>query len=190
MRALKITIILLSLLPGLFVTAQSEVEKTDNKATVYIVRTKSMGSAINFKYFIDDQYIGKWKYGKYMKLELEAGDYLIWAKSENKSFLEAHLDGGKTYVINALPKMGGFKAAVELKAVNNQDEKEMAKVKKYLTTKKLVGFDCDEIKAGQAELSDFIAKSLLDYKENWMGKKEISILYEPTDLEDVKILSN
>lgn len=189
MRTLKITIILISLLPSVFLSAQSEVDSTNHKATVYIVRTKSLGSAINFKYYVDNQYIGKCNYGKFLKLELDAGDYLIWAKSENRSFVEAHLNAGETYVINAIPKMGGMKAAVELTAVNNQDEKEMAKVKKQLSSKKLMRFDTEKIKADQTKMSDFITESLKDYEEKWVGKKEVSILYEPTDLEGVTISS-
>ena len=190
MKILQITMIVLSLLPGRFVTAQSDVATTDNKATVYIVRTKSLGSAINFKYYIDDQYIGKCSYGAFLKLELEAGDYLIWAKSENRSFLEAHLNAGETYVINAIPMMGGMKAQVHLKAIDNTNEKEMAKVKKYLTNKILKKFDSNKLKQDQIKMAEFIAKSLQIYEEEWMGKKEVSILYEPTNLEGVTISSN
>jgi len=189
MRALKIIFILLSLLPGLSGTAQSEVDTADNTATVYIVRTKSMGSAINFKYYIDDQYIGKCSYGKFLKLKLEAGDYLVWAKSENKSFLEAHLNAGETYVINAIPMMGGMKAQVRLQAVDNNNEKEMSKVIKHLTKARLMKFDPERIKDDQIKMSEFISKSLKDYEEDWVGKKEVSVLYEPTNLENIIISS-
>ena len=182
MRTLKIIILIMCLLQGTVLLAQTTDENSDEKAILYIVRTSAIGKAINFKYFVDDKYVGKCNQGKYLILEIEPGEHIIWAKSENRSFVEANVEGGKTYVINAAAKMGGFKARVKLTAIDNQDEDALNKVKKYLSKKKLIEFDAVELQKEQEELADFISKSLKEYEEEWKGKKEMDILSEPTDM--------
>ena len=167
------------------VSAQTTEATNDEKAIVYIVRTSAIGKAINFKYFVDDKFVGKCKQGKYLILEIEPGEHLIWAKSENISFIEANLEAGNTYVINAEAKMGGLKARVNLAAIDNQDEDQLNKVKKYLSKKKLIEFDADELHDGQNEYSDLITDSLKKYEEEWKGKKEMDNLSEPTDMDKI-----
>lgn len=86
----------------------------EGKAVVYFVRTSAAGFLINFKYFDGDKYLGKYADGYFMPYVCEPGKHLFWAKSENFDFVEADLEAGKIYVIDAVGKMGAFKAAVEL----------------------------------------------------------------------------
>jgi len=170
------------LIQGSITDAQSADDVNAQKATVYIVRTSGLGSAINFKYFVDDTYIGKCKNSKYIKLELDPREYLIWAKSENRSFLEAEVEAGKTYVINAIPKMGGFKAAVNLLPINNYDEKELQKAKKILTKKEMLVTSEDELEKKQQELSQLISDGLNKYETELKGTDKVARLTEPTEL--------
>ena len=73
MKTLKYALLFVFLMQGTLLTAQTEVEKSDEKATVYIVRTSAVGALINYKYFIDDTYLGKCNYGKHLKLVLHDG---------------------------------------------------------------------------------------------------------------------
>ena len=86
----------------------------EGKAVVYFVRTSAAGFLINFKYFDGDKYLGKYNDGYFMPYICEPGKHLFWAKSENFDFVEADLEAGKVYVIDAIGKMGAFKAALEL----------------------------------------------------------------------------
>jgi len=174
MRNLKVLSVVAILFVSVFCRAQS-----DDKATLIIVRTSSLGAAMNFKYFIDDQFVGKMNYGKYFKLEVEPGEHLIWAKAENRSFVQANLEAGKTYILNAIPQMGGFKAGVHLKAVNHPDEKEMAKIQKYISKKKLIAYDETKKKLEQQDYAGFIEKSLNYYEEKVKGSKNSEMLNEP-----------
>ena len=69
MKSLKVLFAVVILFASVMCKAQSA-----ETATLYIVRTSSLGFAINFKYFIDDQYVGKSNYGKYFKLEPRLSD--------------------------------------------------------------------------------------------------------------------
>lgn len=172
---------LLSIVAILFTSAFCKAQCED-KATLLIVRTSSLGAAINFKYFIDDQFVGKMNFGKYFKLEVQPGEHLIWAKSENRSFVQANLQAGKTYVLNAMPQMGAFKAGVYLKAVNHPDEKEMGKIQKYILKKKLIVYDETKRKLEQQDYAGFIEKSLDYYKKKVKGYDNPEILTEPIEM--------
>ncbi|MDX1315030.1 MAG: hypothetical protein R3356_05960, partial [Eudoraea sp.] len=99
--------------PLTFLYAQDNSESND-KATVYFTRASGLGALINFTYFDGEKAIGKFNGPKYMKYECDPGKHLFWARSENKSFVEAELQAGKVYLIDVLPRMGGLKASVKL----------------------------------------------------------------------------
>lgn len=189
MRTLKISILLVCLLQGSILLAQtSDVEINSDKATVFIVRSSAIGALINYKYFIDDTYLGKCNYGKYLKLELDPGEYLIWVKAENRSFVEAKLEASKTYYVNAVARMGIIKSAVKLVAVNNQSTKDLIKIKKSFTKSKIYEFDGvyknDEEKQ---KIADLIRNSLQDYESKLKYKKDIGVLDQHVSLEYINI---
>src|SRR6478609_10901232 len=111
-----------------------------DKAVVYFTRTSSLGFAINFIYFDSLQAIGRFTGPKYMRYECEPGTHLFWVRSENKDFVEAEVEAGKTYFIEAIPKMGALKAAVELLPVNPADIKHMSKILALLKKKPAESF--------------------------------------------------
>lgn len=169
-------------------SAQTEQNTEDpTKATLYIVRTSGLGAAINFKYFINDQFVGKCNYGKYLKLEVEPGEHLIWAKAENRSFIEANLEAGKVYVLNALPKMGAFKAGVRLQPIDTQNERELKIVKKYIVKKKLLTVMEYQQEMEQVKWASLIDKSVAHYHENLKNQKETAQLNMPINLDAIDI---
>ncbi|MEM6771871.1 MAG: hypothetical protein AAF597_14920, partial [Bacteroidota bacterium] len=85
-----------------------------DKAVVYFVRTSGLGAALNFHHYDGDQLIGKFNAGKYLRYECEPGEHVFWARSENRSFVEADLAPGGIYLIQVIPQMGGLKAGVQL----------------------------------------------------------------------------
>jgi len=63
-----------------------------DKAVVYFVRASGMGALINFTFFDSDQVIGRFNGPKYLRYECEPGDHILWARSENKDFVQASLE--------------------------------------------------------------------------------------------------
>jgi hypothetical protein len=103
------------------------------KAVVYIVRTSSYGAMIGFSYFDSTTYLGKTSGANYVRLEMEPGKHILWARSENRSFVEADLEAGKIYFLEATPGMGLVKAQVLLSPVDpSKDTKTMRRIFKLM----------------------------------------------------------
>ncbi|MFD0860658.1 hypothetical protein ACFQ1M_00445 [Sungkyunkwania multivorans] len=170
-----------------FGQAEEYFNESEEKATVYIIRTPKLGALINFRYFIGETYIGKCNYGKYFKVYLTPGKHLIWSKSENRSFIEAEVEAGKTYVINAIPKMGGFRASVKLEELDtNFTEGQLKRFKKYFEKRaKLITFTPEELAIGQEKFADVIVEGLAKYEKVKGKEKEIPVLKTPIDLEAI-----
>lgn len=134
------------------------------KATVYFARANGLGALINFTYFDGDKAIGRFNGPKYMKYECEPGKHLFWARSENKSFVEADLEAGKIYIIDVIPKMGAFKAAVSLVPVDKSDYK-LKHIQKLLSKRESESFSSSELDALGTEMSEVI-KSGMDRYNN------------------------
>jgi len=189
MKTLKTSILLVCLFQGALLFSQnSNVEINSDKATVFIVRSSGMGGVINYKYFIDDTYLGKCNYGYYLKLELDPGEYLLWVKAENRSFVKATVEAGKIYYVNAEARMGVVKSAVKLVAINNESTKDLIKIKKSFLKSELYTFD-GVYKDGeeQQKIAELISNTLREYEDKLQFKKDIDVLDQPVSLEFINI---
>ncbi len=137
-----------------------------DKAVVYFVRTASVGMAINFSYYDSARLIGKFKAPKYIRYECKPGVHLFWARSENRDFVEADLEAGKIYFIEALPKMGAMKARVQLVPLNPNDQKKMDKAIKLLTKKSSESFTPEELEIETKNSPEAISSGLEKYRED------------------------
>lgn len=73
-----------------------------------------------------------------MRYEIEAGEHLFWVSSENKQFVKANLEAGKTYIIMVDIKMGAWKAQAGLDPQNTADpqqEKELQRAIELVNSK-------------------------------------------------------
>lgn len=172
-------IIILILSQSIISSAQDFAPAPDGKAVVYFVRPSALGLAVNFSYFDNTKLIGKFNAPKYIRYECEPGEHLFWARSENRDFIEANVDAGKIYFIEAVPKMGAMKAAVQLVPVDPADTKKMEKITKLLRKKPSESFTPEEIAAETKNLQDVIDKGLEKYREE-KGKGKISQRLENT----------
>ncbi|RZJ31824.1 MAG: hypothetical protein EOO48_00890 [Flavobacterium sp.] len=111
---MKKTLALLFVLLTLSAWSQKIVKPSAGKAVVYFIRSSDGAPVINFKYFDGDKYIGKFSAGSYMLYECEPGKHLFWSKAENTDYVEADLEAGKIYIIDAEPQLGLIKAGVKL----------------------------------------------------------------------------
>ena len=146
----------------------------EEKSVVYFVRTSSMGAAINFSYFDSTSLIGKCNGKNYIRYECEPGTHLFWARSENKSSVEADIDPGKIYFLDAIPKMGLGKAKVTLLPMDlNNDEKRKQKILKLIDKKPAVTFTSEELKKELAKKENVIERGMEKYAEYKEEVKEI-----------------
>lgn len=136
----------------------------ENKAVVYFVRTSSLGFAINFSYFDSASFIGKTNGPNYIRYECEPGRHLFWVRSENRAFVEAEVDAGKIYFLEAIPEMGALKAQVDLKPVNLADDKTMQRILKLMNKRSPETFTPEQLQ--QDENKDVIARGLDKYKDD------------------------
>ncbi len=126
--------------------AQSFEQPSEGKSLVYFVRSSGTGALVNFKYFDGETFLGKNNGVHYFKYECEPGEHLFWIASENRDFLKADLKPNATYVFEARPTMGAFKAAARLYPVAPNNEKMLKRINKLMSKRaptQLKGLDDD-----------------------------------------------
>ena len=125
----KAPVFLILILFSSFISSAQEISPApDGKAAIYFVRTSALGFAINFSFYDSTKLLGKFNGPNYFRYECEPGSHLLWARSENRDFIEADLEAGKIYFIEAVPQMGAVKAGVKIYPIDPSDEKKMAKI--------------------------------------------------------------
>lgn len=152
------------------IVAQGFVPPSESKAVVYFTRSTSVGGAITFQFFQNDQYIGEFKGKNYMRYECDPGEQLLWASSENQAFVSATLEAGKTYVINVKPVMGGMKARVKLIPLLESDE-DFNKAKKIISSESPVTLSDSDNEKKKEKRKAFIAMKLKAYENEEKGGK-------------------
>jgi hypothetical protein len=156
---------------SVFLSMAQNVEPAPaDKAVIYFVRPSSLGFAINFSYFDSTRLIGKFNGPSYIRYTCEPGRHLFWARSENRDFIEADVEAGKVYFIEAIVRMGAMKAAVALDPITDpKDPARMKKIIKLLERKSTEAFTPEELAAEEKEMADVIARGLEKYNDE---KKE------------------
>jgi hypothetical protein len=170
----KISLFAFILFVSMTVFGQDLPPAPENKAVVYFVRTSSLGFAINFSYFDSTTLIGKAAGTNYVRYECEPGHHLFWVRSENRDYVEADLEAGRIYFIEAIPQMGAIKAQAVLKAIDPSDEKVMKKVFKLMNKKAPETFTTEELQR-QTD-NDIIQRGLERYTEDKAKGKKIGKL--------------
>jgi hypothetical protein len=113
-----------------------ELQKPNTgKSLVYFVGFCGTGSLINFKYFQESEYLGKFSGVNYFIYETDPGKHLFCMGAENRKFQEANLEADQVYVVEVRPTIGAFVSAVKVLAVDPEDEKTVEKIKKALGKK-------------------------------------------------------
>ena len=150
------------------ILAQGFVPPSEGKSVVYFARISKMGYAINFKYFDNDKFIGKFKGKNYMRYECTPGEHLFWASSEKKAFITADLKEGETYIVIVEPRMGAWSAAVRLH--NTEDKKLLKKAIEIINSNRPIITEQSIIDEENIVLKEYIAEKL-DFNENKLKAK-------------------
>jgi hypothetical protein len=148
---------------SLYAVAQTIDPAPADKAVIYFVRPSSLGFAINFSYLDSAQLIGKFNGPAYIRYTCDPGRHLFWARSENRDFVEADVEAGKIYFIEAIVNMGAVKAAVNLDPIDPNDEKRMKKILKLIAKKPSESFSDQELQTEEEKMQDVIIRGLEKY---------------------------
>ena len=183
-------LILISAIVGhLIATAQEIAPAPDDKAVVYFIRASSMGFAIKFTYLDSASVIGRFNGPKYIRYECAPGHHLFWARSENRDFVEAEVEAGKIYFIEAMPQMGALKAGVHLKPVDPTDEKTLKRILKLMKKKKPESFTREELEKETERASEIIERGLERYQQEKEGQKPITRLENSMAIDPAVLLA-
>jgi hypothetical protein len=124
------------ILSGLqFCSAQPILPAPEDKAVVYFVRPSAMGYMINFSYFDSSQFIGQFNGRNYLRYECDPGTHLFWARCENRDFVEAELEAGRIYFIEAKVRIGWISSRVRLFPVDPGDGEKMKMITKFVESR-------------------------------------------------------
>ena len=174
MKSKILLLLLIFTIQSTLIEAQEFQAPTEGKTVVYFLRTSNLGAAINFKYFVDEEYLGKFAGKNYVRHELEPGKHLLWTKSENLDFMEADLKANAIYLVHVKPKMGGLKAAVRIEVLDTSDAKLLEKVKKMISKKKPVKFNMKKAEKVTPKIKEYLEK--YDKRKESTGEDKIKVL--------------
>lgn len=174
----KLTLlIVLNLLICFVSSAQEFTPPTDGNAVVYVVRTTSFGSALTFRLFHNEDFVGVFQGKGYLRYELPAGKQLLWASSQNRQFLDCDLKSGGTYIISSMHSPGFGKNHVILSPVSISDSNFEKCKEVILKNKEII---TSEKKKAALEKSfkekDFINTTLKQYYDEHKYEKQTKII--------------
>lgn len=90
------------------------------KARIVLYRTSNLGSAIKFKVYSNDQLVGKIGHKSYLAWDVEANQKLkVLLDCEGDDFIFIDVEAGKTYYLEAEPKMGIMSAGCGLQLIGS-----------------------------------------------------------------------
>lgn len=156
---------------NLTIFAQGFQPPADGKAVVYFARVTKYGKPTGFEFFHQDKYIGIFKGDQYMRYECDPGAQLFWASSENKEFITADLEVGKSYVIVVDVIMGAWKARVGLTPLDISDAETWGRVKKLIEKRAPVEIPQAKMDKMNKKLEKFIVEKLEMYESTWKQER-------------------
>jgi hypothetical protein len=151
-------------------SCQAITPAPSDKSVVYFVRPSGFGAAINFSYFDSTKLIGRFNGEKYIRYECSPGKHLLWARSENRDFMEADLEPERIYFIKANVSMGFAKAQVYLEQIDPNDPKKMKNILKLITKRSSQQFTETKLLQDTKDLQNAIERGMVEYaKEKSSG---------------------
>jgi hypothetical protein len=158
-----------------------------DEAKVIVYRTAAFGGAEHFPVYElrdhDGKLLGFTETDRYFEYRCPPGRHLFVTWGEGEAYIEAELEGGKTYFIRAYSKFGVLSARPGFAPVARDSEhwEEIDEVLPNLKCREL-----DPPKAAEYELRkvDHLRKTLASYEE---GKKKPRFLTPQDGLEDATL---
>jgi len=132
-----------------------------------------MGALMNFRFFEENSYLGKFKGKNYIRYECEPGEHMFWVKAENIDFIETDLTAGNIYLVENNAVIGEFSAGVKFRIVDYSNEKQMKRINKLLAKKEAKTFTEEQLLEDEKEMSEIIQKGMQKVQEKIKEGKEI-----------------
>lgn len=151
--------------------SESLLSPSPDKAVVRFMRPSGIGFAVNFNILDNETVIGNSVAKSQFDYIAEPGKHLFVATAENKAFLEADLDAGKTYYIITRIYPGAWYARVALHAVTRGSEY-WDKVVEYETKLAKLQPDHEVLKQWEEANKHKILNVLQGYETEWKDKYE------------------
>lgn len=156
---------------------QELVAPDANKAQVVFLRSSFLGSAIqSVVYDVSDggaEFIGILSTGKKLAHTVNPGKRVFMVVSEAADFMEANLDGGKTYYAMVTPRMGAWRARFSMHPVRRSGpgefQYESEEFQEWLRETSL-SENTPESYAWAEENRDSVLEKQRDYWEVWQQK--------------------
>ncbi len=152
------------------------VPPSEGKSVIYFLRTTSLGSLMNMRYFDEQKYLGKFNGRSYIRYECEPGEHIFWIKAENVDVLKADLEKGKTYVVETNAAMGAFSAAAKFKIVDFSSKKQLKRINRLFEKKEESVFTEADLKEGQTKNTEVIQKGMKKVLKKLKKKKKLAVL--------------
>jgi hypothetical protein len=114
--------------------SSARAEPREGFATVYVVRKATMGAAIYFWTFADEQLLGVTRGPGYTWAYLEPGRYTIWSHAENVSGLTLDVEADRAYYVRQTALVGFGKARVRTEIVDEQEWLDLMRKAKRIST--------------------------------------------------------
>jgi len=194
MKAIKIgLLVLMSLFIKLPAMAQGFTPPAEGNAVIYFARVSSYGNTVSFEFFHNKEFIGIFKNKNYMRCEVEAGEHLFWASSENKQFVKANLESGKTYIVMVHIRMGAWKPQVGLEPLNIADptqEEELQRAIELVNSKEpiITSQSVIDKTTQKLESRNFVKNIMERYESEWQFKDNyVKILTADMFIPDEKL---
>lgn len=179
MTSKKLFLLLFVLTISLSASAQYQekiIPPSEGKTVIYFLRTSSLGSLMNMRYFDDSKYLGKFNGRSYLRYECEPGEHIFWIKAENIDVLKANLEEGKTYVVETNATMGAFSAAARFKIIDFENKKQLKRINRLFEKKEISTFTDEELEKGEYENRFVIERGLKKVKKKLKKTKKLKVL--------------
>ena len=134
------------------------IAPAEGKSVIYFMRTSGLGALMNFRYFDESNYLGKFNGVNYLRYECEPGKHLFWILAENTDVLEANLAANKIYIVETNATMGAFSAAARFKLVDYKNNSQIKRINKLLNKKDAKQFTEEELKKAKDKMFSAYSK--------------------------------
>ena len=152
------------------------VPPTEDKAVIYFLRTTSLGALMNFRFFDEGNFIGKYNGRNYIRYECDPGQHIFWVKAENIDVVKTNLEAGKIYLVEANAVMGAMSAGAKFKLVDFDNDKQMKRINKLLETKDPISMTEEDIKTGQEKNKVVIQRGMKTVAKKLKKGKRLKII--------------
>jgi len=155
--------------------ATTLLQPTENEALVRFMRPSGLGFAVNFNVLDGEKVIGNSVAMSQFDYLVEPGKHLFIATAENKVFLEADLEAGKTYYVITRIYPGAWYARVAFVAVN-KNSKFWDKVYNWEEKLKIIEPNTAALKKWESKNKGKIDNLISAYEGEWKNKYDWPVL--------------